>query len=99
MDIRGYLEEITVTERRNRPVPELTSRDLIGVPTVVLGAVLALFEQLEVYRPLTFEEQSAWEVVDEVRAARNQLEEERFGRPTSRAEHPVYRRARLSLGE
>lgn len=65
-------------------MPELTQRDLVGVPTVVFGAVLSLFDQLEAYRPLLPEEQSTREVVEEVRASRNQLQEERFGRPTAR---------------
>lgn len=66
-------------DRRKRVVPELTERDLEMVPTIVLGAVLALFDQLEAYRPLLPEEQSSREVVATVREGRNQLMEERFG--------------------
>lgn len=67
-------------DRRRRTVPELEERDLDMVPTIVLGAVLALFDQLEAYRPLLDEEQSARRVVQTVREGRNQLMEERFGR-------------------
>lgn len=75
-------------DRRNRLVPELTERDLTGVPTVVLGAILSLVDQLEAYRPLTDAEAGLREVTLIVRAARNQLEEERFGRPVGRDELP-----------
>lgn len=68
-----------MTERRLRPMPELVERDLELVPIVALSAVLALFEHLEVYRPLLPEELSTRSVVAQVRDGRNQLIEERFG--------------------
>jgi len=68
-----------VPDRRRRAVPELVERDLDMVPTIVLGAVLALFDQLEGYRPLLDEELSTRVVVQTVRDGRNQLIEERFG--------------------
>ena len=71
-------------DRRRRLVPELVREDLEGVPMPVLGGLMALLSQLEAYRPLTDEELSTREVVETERAARNQLYEERFGRPTAR---------------
>jgi len=71
-------------DRRRRTVPELEERDLEMVPTIVLGSVLALFDQLEAYRPLLDEEQSTRSVVSTVREGRNQLIEERFGRGSTR---------------
>ena len=80
--------------RRLRQLPELEERDLEGVPSVVLAALMALFDHLEVWRPLTYEEQSTREVVSLVRDSRNQLLEERFGRGTVRflsPDHPALR--------
>ncbi len=91
MDYRG---SVTIVDRRNRPVPELVEEDLQGVPTIVLGAVLALFDQLEAYRPLLPEELSTREAISLVRDARNQLIEERFGRGSSRSAN----RSRPSTG-
>lgn len=70
-------------ERRRRAVPELDERDLEGVPQVALSAIMALFDQLEACRPLLSEELSAMMVVQQVREGRNQLIEERFGRPST----------------
>lgn len=78
-------------DRRRRQVPELVEQDLTGVPVVVLGAVMALFDQLAALRPLLPEEQSTMEVVSLVRDSRNQLLEERFGRGTT---HPVLQNRR-----
>lgn len=71
-------------DRRKRTVPELVERDLEGVPSIVLAAVLALFDQVEAYRPLLPEEDATKAVVSTVREGRNQLMEERFGRGTVR---------------
>lgn len=81
-------------ERRLRPVPELDERDLEGVTLLGLAIIMALFDHLEAWRPLTLEEQSTREVVSYVRDARNQLVEERFGRGSSSRwsrNHPAVR--------
>jgi len=86
---------VDLPRRRSRSVPELEERDLEFVPQVVLGALLALFDQLEALRPLLHEEQSTRSAIEQVREGRNQLEEERFG---GRAVHPSFARRHRDLG-